>query len=73
MRFSAQKKGRDLGGDDSSVAVVVVKGVGSEVGKTQVQIPASLSSSSETLNELLHLSKPPFPQLSKGNETVTTS
>lgn len=71
-----------MGRDDSSVALVVVKKVGSEIKneilnnfltKTQVQIPASLSSSSETSNKLLHLSKPTFPELSKGNETVTMS
>lgn len=68
-----KKEGRGLGRDDSSVALVVVKKVSSEIGKTQVQIPASLSSSSETSNKLLHLSKPTFPELSKGNETVTMS
>lgn len=55
------------------VVLVVVKKVGSEIGKTQVQIPASLSSSIEASNKLLHLLKPTFPQLSKGNETVTMS
>ena len=51
MHLSAQKKkkkkgGRGPGKNNSSV-VVVLKRVGFEVGKTQVQIPASLSSSSE--------------------------
>lgn len=55
------------------VVLVVVKKEGSEIGKTQVQIPASLSSSIEASNKLLHLLKPTFPQLSKGNETVTMS
>lgn len=63
-----KKGGRDLGKDDSSAAVVVVKRVDSEIGKTQPHFLLAL-----TLNELLTLSKPPFPQLSKGNEIVTTS
>lgn len=58
-----KKGGRDLGKDDSSVAVVVVKRVGSEIGKTHPHFLLAL-----TLNELLTLSEPPFPQLSKGNE-----
>lgn len=57
-----------MGKDDSSAAVVVVKRVDSEIGKTQPHFLLAL-----TLNELLTLSKPPFPQLSKGNEIVTTS
>ena len=73
MCVSTQKRGVGGGGWKRIQFVAVAgKAVGSNVGETQVQISAPLSSSSVTLNMLLYLSKPTFPQLSKGKETATT-